>query len=396
MFKSLKRMVYQVSDAEKAGKWYKEILGKDPAFDSPIAVIFKIGDSSLSLVKGPDGLPADSGRLAAYWEVDDVDQSLGRLLEMGATEKSPPGNVLNIRTAQAVDPFGIVIGLTGGISEDGMRTIENRPSETAHNVALCRALASFDARFGARTSDPFSGIFLKENVKPVLRDETTRRSVIDTMISRPLYGYFIARSAFIDETFVRALRNRIPQIVFMGAGYDTRALRFENLLGTTRIFELDAPTTQNRKKECLEKTGTRVPRQVSFISVNFKNENFLEKLEDAGFTRSAATLFIWEGVTYYLPEEAIDRTLELIREVSAPKTGLCFDYMTSKLDSINMGEPFLSWINPERIQEYLEKFGFRLMDHPDAGEIGARYLNLSNGIQAEKPLPSLRLAYAEK
>lgn len=396
MFKSLKRVVYQVPDVEQARDWYTNFLNQEPAFDSPIAAIFKIGDSTMTLAKGPAVQGEDAGRLAAYWEVDDVDRCLARLLEMGAKQRSAPKDVLTIRTAQAIDPFGNVLGISSGIRKDSARTVENQPSETAHAVALCRALASRDSRFGNRASDPYSELFLKENVRSVLQNETARQSVINTMISRPLYGYFIARSLFIDEAFVGAVRKRMPQIVFLGAGYDTRALRFQNAVGATRIFEVDAVSTQNRKKELFDSTNTPIPPQVTFIGMNFKTDNLVRKLKEAGFDRSMATLFIWEGVTYYLSQETIGRVLELIRDNSASGSGLCFDYAAKELDSISAGEPFLSWMDPATVPSYLAGYGFRLIEHLDAAEMSARYLILANGSLAEKPFSALRLVYAER
>ena len=96
--------------------------------------------------------------------------------------------------------FNVHISVTattaGNIRSDGTRAVENQPSETAHAVALCRALASRDTRFGVQISDPFSELFLKENVIPVLLEETARRSAIDKMIPRPLYGYFLASPCY--------------------------------------------------------------------------------------------------------------------------------------------------------------------------------------------------------
>jgi methyltransferase (TIGR00027 family) len=396
MFRNLKRVVYQVPDVEKAKDWYSSFLKQEPAFDSPIAAIFKIGDSTMTLAKGLAVRAEDTDRLAAYWEVEDVDQCFARLLEMGAIQKSAPKNVLTIRTAQAIDPFGNVIGISSGIRNDGSRAVENQPSETAHAAALCRALASRDRRFGTRVYDPYSELFLKENARSVLPNETARQSIIDTMISRPLYGYFIARSAFIDEAFARAIQRQMPQIVFLGAGYDTRAMRYQNVVGATRIFEVDAVSTQNRKKSLFHSMNIPIPPQVTFIGMNFRTESLIEKLKEAGFNRSMTTLFIWEGVTYYLPQETIDRTLELLRDNSASGSGLCFDYAAKRLDSINAGEPFLSWMNPATVQNYLEQYGFRLIAHLDAAEMSARYLVLEDGTLAEKPFSALRLVYAER
>jgi methyltransferase (TIGR00027 family) len=389
MFNQLKRVVYRANDVEKARNWYMELLQQEPAFDSPVASIFKIGNSTMSLA-------GSSEHPMVYWEVDDVDQSFDQLLKMGAAEKVRPQNQLSIRTAQVVDPFGNVIGLTGKIKGDDNQTAENQASHTAHSVALCRALASRDTRFGVRTSDPYSEFFLNENIRPVFCNETARNTLIDTRISRPLYGYLLARSAFMDEVFLRAVQGQIPQIVFLGAGYDTRSLRFQERLGAIRIYELDVPTTQRRKRECLNAAATAMPSQVTFVEANFRTESFLEKLEEAGFNRSLPALYIWEGVTYYLSQDTVNRTFDMMQAGSAAGTGVCFDYATKELDSLSAGEPLLSWINAADIEEYLNQYNFRLQDHLDSAAMTARYLTQAKGTPAEKPFSALRLAYAER
>ena len=63
-----------------------------------------------------------------------------------------------------------------------------------------------------------------------------------------MYEYGIARTTFFDNIFIDALNKNIPQIVLLGAGYDTRAYRFAEINNTTKIIELDIETTQNRKR----------------------------------------------------------------------------------------------------------------------------------------------------
>jgi methyltransferase (TIGR00027 family) len=130
--------------------------------------------------------------------------------------------------------------------------------------------------------------------------------------------------------------------------------------------------------------------------MNFKTHSLAEKLNAAGFAPSATTLFIWEGVTYYLSEGTVERTLEVLGNLAVPGSALCFDYATRSMESINAGEPFLSWIDPATVRQRLEQHGFRLVDHLDAAEMSARYLMLEDGTQAEKPLSMIRLAHAER
>ncbi len=395
MLKELKRVVYQVEDVAAAKEWYGRVLGSEPAFDSPLGAIFRVSQNSLSLAKA-GGAPAGDDRVTVYWEVDDVDQAFARLIALGAQARMPPANVLTLRVAQVTDPFGNTLGLSGGIPHDKERTVDKQPSETAHVVALCRALLARDERPELRRADEFSELFLEEKARAMLGDAEKRQALIDRRISRPLYGFFAARCAFVDEVFRCALAKGLRQIVLLGAGYDTRALRFAADLGSALLFEVDAPSTQGRKRAVLRARGVAIPSQVRFVAVDFTTDDFVERLLEAGYDAAAATLFIWEGVTYYLTQETLERTLAQLHVHSAPGSALALDYMTAKADSLNAGEPFLSFIEPQALPGWLESFGFRVREHLDAADMAERYLTLRDGTVAEKPFSMIRFVYAER
>jgi len=118
----------------------------------------------------------------------------------------------------------------------------------------------------------------------------------------------IARTAYFDSLFVDALKNNFPQIVLLGAGYDTRAYRFANLNKGTQISELNIAPTQNRKKGCLKKARIDIPQSVKLVPIDFNNESLKDVLEKTGYQSQGKTLFIWEGVSYYLDAESVDST----------------------------------------------------------------------------------------
>jgi len=181
----------------------------------------------------------------------------------------------------------------------------------------------------------------------------------------------------------------------MGAGYDTRALRFRDQLGKTRVFELDSSATQNRKIEILRREGIAIPPELCFIPVNFKTDDVGRELEKAGYERKQRSLFICEGVLYYLTSEAVDALFRTVRDQSPEGSAFCFDYMTEKLHSVNPGEPLLSWIE-EDIVSFLEKRGFRQIEHLDSNRMAQRYLTLSDGTVAAKPVSRLCLVLAQR
>lgn len=387
MFKSIKRIIYKASEIEEAKLWYIKLLNIQPVLDTPFLVIFKIGECTLSLAKDNSASSINVESSETYWEVDDIDLSYQKLIELGANVHTPIKEVLNIRIAKVIDPFGNVICITGSQQDDQERTIEKKPSETAMIAAFARAVAAKEDRMKIKGPDYLAELFLTDEGKKPLSDIASRKWAIQNLLTPLLYGYFICRTAYIDSIYKKANSENYSQIVFLGAGYDTRAYRFDTINSNIRIFEMDAPSTQNRKIEVLKNANIDISEQVSFISINFKDENFAAALIKSGFNKSSKTLFVWEGVTFYLQEDIIRNTLELINTLAPLGSMICFDYMTAKVDSVYNSEPFLFWIKSDELSVFMSNFGFDIIEHIHPEEMEKRFLTLENGVLAEKTLP---------
>lgn len=379
--------MYKASEIEEAKLWYVKLLNIQPVLDTPFFVIFKIGECTLSIAKNDSASSVNVESSETYWEVDNIDLSYQKLIELGAKVHTPIKEVLNIRIAKVIDPFGNVVCITGSQLNTQERTIEKKPSETAMIAAFARAVAAKDDRMKIKGPDYLAELFLTDEGKKPLSDVASRKWAIQNLITPPLYGYFICRTAYIDSIFKKALSENYSQIVFLGAGYDTRAYRFDIINSNVRIFEMDAPSTQNRKIEVLKNANIDIPEQVSFISINFKDDNFADALLKSGFVKSAKTLFIWEGVTFYLQEDIIRNTLKLVNTLAPVGSMICFDYMTAKVDSVYNSEPFLFWIKPDELSAFMSTFGIGIIEHIHPEELKKRFLTIGNGELAEKTLP---------
>jgi methyltransferase (TIGR00027 family) len=136
-----------------------------------------------------------------------------------------------------------------------------------------------------------------------------------------------ARTTFYDAALERHIAG-INQLVILGAGFDTRGYRLP--AGTrVRCFEVDTSKTQAFKREMLKKAGVDTTR-VTYVSANFLAEDWLEKLVDAGFEPDKPSFFLWESVTMYLDQEAVESTL---RKIAGTATGsvVAFDYFSAEI-----------------------------------------------------------------
>lgn len=269
--------------------------------------------------------------------------------------------------------------------------VEHQPSQTAMGTVFLRAMAAVDRRSGIRGADTLAESFLPEDRRIILQDPALRGWVIRNSISPGMYEFLIARTAYFDGIVRLALAGSVSQIVFLGAGYDSRPYRFRDLIGETRIFEVDMPKIQERKRKLLGKARIPIPEQLTFVPVDLRTGGIGGKLRKAGFDPGLEALFVWEGVTYYLPGKAVGGTLGAIREISYPGSTVCFDYaahspekrgsdrvrkLKETMESSYPAEPACFALRDGEIGSFLEKRGFRILENLTSADMEARYLNL--------------------
>ena len=270
--------------------------------------------------------------------------------------------------------------------------VEAKPSETAFFAALRRALAHKefgDERFGP---DHLATIFLPPHFRFFLKFKKIRANTKEKLndLLPGLTELMIARTAYFDKLFREALDAQTPQIVLLGAGYDTRAYRYADKNKGTRIIEMDIAPTQNWKKQSLQKAKVDIPENVTLAPINFNTESLADALHRAGYDPAAKTLFIWEGVSYYLQADAVDATLAFVRDGAHAESIIAFDYVVPLTDENRSeygitgfyetmqkehGDEALIFAIPDgEIKIFLAARGLTLVEHLNNQEIEAAYL----------------------
>jgi methyltransferase (TIGR00027 family) len=283
------------------------------------------------------------------------------------------------------------------------KSLDKQTSGTAMATAFMRALAACDPRKEIRGSDNLAEIFLlDEQIKPI-KDMAARAWVMQNKVTPGAYEFMIARTEFFDQIVEQALKENVAQLVFLGAGYDSRPYRFEKFIQDTIVFELDTKPTQQRKQDCLQKAQIAISKQIRFVPINFDTDNLVEKLVKAGFSGEKRTLFVWEGVTYYLSAEVVDNMLIVMKENSPSGSSICFDYAALSNEALNehnakelrnhmssqhANEPTKFGIRAGEIDSFLAKKGFEVVMHLTADEMTKKYLSGDGHLEIGK-VPSL-------
>jgi len=179
------------------------------------------------------------------------------------------------------------------------------------------------------------------------------------------------RSRFTEDQLALAAARGTAQYVILGAGLDSFACR-SALAGRLRVFEVDHPATQQRKRALLAAAGLAEPPTLTWVPTDFETGELTASLTAAGLDPAAPAFVSWLGVTMYLTAEGIDATLASLSRL-APGSELVADYMlTADLrdadgaayaelvmpDSERRGEPWLSFFTPGQMTELLTRHGF--------------------------------------
>ena len=195
-------------------------------------------------------------------------------------------------------------------------------------------------------------------------------------------GFLAARDRYIDDVLGQFLAEGLQQLVILGAGYDSRAYRFD--LAEVMAFEVDYPATQADKLVKLQKIFGKVPMHIVFVSIDFNLQTLEGSLMESGYDPALKTLFIWQGVTMYLTSGAVDTTLAFVINHSGPGSAIVFDYLYREvLDGLrkqnevtNMrryrfmtGEGLTFGIQEGMVDSFLKERGFR-----DVKDVNVDYL----------------------
>ena len=276
------------------------------------------------------------------------------------------------------------------------------PSRTSIMVAAARAFGAREPDLSVRNPDWLAERFLGPAERELIREhpiaaalEEDYQQARENSVVAGLSNFMLIRTRFIDEHLERAIQQGATQVVILGAGFDTRAYRFQELLQGKKVFEVDFHSTQDFKKRRLTEVMGPVPAHVRFVEIDFKQDSLRDVLVGAGYQPSQKTFFIWEGVSMYLTEEAVRETLHAVATDSAPGSSLVMDFACEALiDAMAMfpnhpqhrytthwGEPWLFGVPDTKDREFFRETGLALREAISMvrGDALRRYLTRADG-----------------
>lgn len=284
-------------------------------------------------------------------------------------------------------------------------------SRTSIYVAAGRAVGAREPDPAARNPDYLAEMLLGDPSKldvdhPAVRALTLAydQAMKDIEVVNAVRMMTI-RTRFIDDALERAVRDGATQVVILGAGFDSHAYRCQQLLTHVGVFEIDRPVTQGLKRQRVNEVLGGPPANLRYVPIDFEHEDLPDVLARHGYDLAQRTFFILEGVTMYLPEDAVRGVLRFVA-AHPPGSGIVFDFvyramidMIARIDmakipdaakgfvdrflKLTRDEPWVFGLPVGGEREFLGEFGLELREAFAIGgeESLRRYLTKTDGTQ---------------
>ncbi|KAL4187818.1 hypothetical protein AMTRI_Chr09g21140 [Amborella trichopoda] len=241
---------------------------------------------------------------------------------------------------------------------------------------------------------------IKDPVAEILAGEAHLKTLHDKMRrdkqnnAREISGVVLAvRTLWFDsklEAAIKSFDGADSQVVLLGAGMDARAYRL-NFLKDSRIFEVDLPKLLDTKTALIDAAMTQqmeppltlMAKSMTRVAADIREKDWLEKLQRCGFIPQMKTIWILEGILYYLHHI---QALEVLRSIGAncslTHTVLLADFMNKSLSEEPKYHFYSDW--PEHL---LPTLGFSHVNLSQIGDPDAHFglfhdpLNLFNKLR---------------
>ncbi|WP_433859741.1 class I SAM-dependent methyltransferase [Streptomyces kronopolitis] len=210
----------------------------------------------------------------------------------------------------------------------GAEDVEEGVGLTALLVAAARAIETH--RHDSLARDVYAEHFVR--AASACAGWPVRMQQVPDGDANPLWGrfarYFGLRTRVLDDFLLRSTQTHARQVILLGAGLDTRAFRLDWPPGCV-VFEIDREGVLAFKRKVLDglsatPAAARVP-----IPIDLRDD-WVGALADAGFDPAAPSVWLAEGLLFYLTNAAETYLIDTVDRLSTGGSALAFEVKLDK------------------------------------------------------------------
>ena len=163
-------------------------------------------------------------------------------------------------------------------------------------------------------------------------------TLIELFSAKHMPSHLAIRKITIKDLIEEAYSQGARQCVILGGGFDIGAYRMAEKHKDLNVYEIDRAFMHSLKVEVLNKSYGALPSNFVAISADLATSRFEDVISSTqGFDRKKKTVFVAEGVIFYLSEENVADLLQQIRNVSPVGSQFIFTALMTNKNKIRHG-----------------------------------------------------------
>jgi len=205
----------------------------------------------------------------------------------------------------------------------------------------------------------------------------------------PIFALGVASLRYAEDEVERCVARGLDQYLILGAGFDTFALRREDMRGRVRVYEIDHPDVQALKRERIASARCAPAALPIFVPVDFERTSIASEMRKTDFDRARPAVLSWLNTIPYLTREATVASMREVHALLAPGSRIVVNYgadvpltpeqinFLARLREVTAaaGEPQRSRWKPADFARMLDEIGFDVIEHAGEVELTERYFS---------------------
>ncbi len=198
--------------------------------------------------------------------------------------------------------------------------------------------------------------------------------LMDRLYVPGMTQHYLFRKRWIESHLSAGLDRGVRQIILLGAGLDTLALRTAKRWPAARFLEIDLSATQRTKLAILRREGYALPGNCRFEVADLGKTPLAAVLgTDAHFDPAAPTIVILEGVLMYLTEAQVKRLFAELESLFTGSLQIVYGALSAPDCDRDLLRRFTRFIlergaeetkwyrPPSAMPGFMERLGFRIV-----------------------------------
>jgi methyltransferase (TIGR00027 family) len=212
--------------------------------------------------------------------------------------------------------------------DTGTEGVQDGIGVTALLVAAARAIET--RRHDSLAQDVYAEHFVL--AAPACAGWPTSMQQVPDGDANPLWGrfarYFGLRTRVLDDFLLQSVHAGARQVVLLGAGLDSRAFRLD-WPADCAVFEIDREGVLAFKHRVLGALSATPKAKRVPIPIDLRAD-WAGALTDAGFDTAAPSVWLAEGLLFYLPHAAETQLIDTVDRLTAGGSALAFEVKLEK------------------------------------------------------------------